>query len=1289
MNPVRIQFYASPDSVLDADDTLVGQTDLAPDSLNPGSNPITVRLDARAIAQPGRYTLIGVIDPDNAIAESDETNNQSIASSPLTLDFAVGQLPGRAPVPALDLTDADGTDLRLTIAGPGIARLTPNGSGYELSLSGTDAGTRIDLTGSGGDGRITLTGLNADSPLGSLAAPIASLTGVARFATVNTLNLGDIAAGARLEGNSLASLNVSRDALGDLRLTGSGVSGFVLGSAQIGGTIGGLWSVNGRANSISGESTRADWRANISSPLTQLVIRGDASGQFAASALQLLQVGGSLKAMSVRIGANLGSDAVIGGSGDAADHFGAGTLARLRVSGDIDDSLIVIGVDPHNGRYRDGDDQQLGTSTNRVQELLVGGRLTGDTQISAPAFPASVRINGVLRSPASLSELASTPPDRSAPTLTAALVNDSGTSTSDRITRDASLGGQASDAAGVTRLLAALDLAGTPPLGDLSDLSSALQPDGRFVLTPALLDALAGGTLADGAHRVRLVAADAAGNASAPVDLAFTLDTAPPTLASFTLDPASDTGTPGDRETSADIATLLGQSEPGTAVALTGSGLSTTADATGAFRFADLPLALGDNAFAIVLSDLAGNTTAGDLTVTRVKPPVDDTTAPTLAAALLADTGRRADDGITRDATITGTVSDDRGVTRLRAGFGSDPAGFVSILDTVQADGHFTLSAARLTEIHGGALPDGSYTLRLVAGDAAGNSREVDLAFTLDTTPPALASFTLDPASDTGTPGDRETSADIATLLGQSEPGTAVALSGSGLSTTADATGAFRFADLPLALGDNAFALVLSDLAGNTTAGDLTVTRVKPPVEDHTPPTLAATLLADTGRRADDGLTRDATITGTATDDHALTVLHAGFGSDPADLVSILDTLQADGHFTLSAARLTEIHGGALPDGDYTLHLVAEDAAGNATTTSVAFTLDTQAPAAPTFGLSPASDTGTLGDGDTEAARVTLVGTGEANSDLLLVDSGTSGSSSVVVNNQGSFFLPDVALTLGDNAFTLRAIDAAGNAAETRLVLHRSASQASSDAVLQWDAIALSAIRLDASAPPVATRALAMLSIAVLDTVNAFEGTPGFYVSRRAPAGASIDAAIAAAAQRVLAYLYLGQQASFDTALASALAGIADGATKNDGIALGRAIADDIIALRRGDGFDDFVDFTGSTAPGQWQETAPTYAVALLPQWADLQPFAMSSPSEFRPAPPPALDSATYTTDFAEVKALGSASGSTRSGEQTEIARFWADGAGTDTPPGHWNRIAATLATAQGNSLAANARLFA
>jgi len=63
--------------------------------------------------------------------------------------------------------------------------------------------------------------------------------------------------------------------------------------------------------------------------------------------------------------------------------------------------------------------------------------------------------------------------------------------------------------------------------------------------------------------------------------------------------------------------------------------------------------------------------------------------------------------------------------------------------------------------------------------------------------------------------------------------------------------------------------------------------------------------------------------------------------------------------------------------------------------------------------------------------------------------------------------------------------------------------------------------------------------------------------------------------------------------------------------------------------------------------------------------------------------------DYEEVKELGGAVGSTRTAEQTEIALFWADGAGTETPPGHWNSIAQIIATAQGNTLEENARLFA
>jgi hypothetical protein len=84
----------------------------------------------------------------------------------------------------------------------------------------------------------------------------------------------------------------------------------------------------------------------------------------------------------------------------------------------------------------------------------------------------------------------------------------------------------------------------------------------------------------------------------------------------------------------------------------------------------------------------------------------------------------------------------------------------------------------------------------------------------------------------------------------------------------------------------------------------------------------------------------------------------------------------------------------------------------------------------------------------------------------------------------------------------------------------------------------------------------------------------------------------------------------------------------------------------------------------------------------------MNSSSQFRPPGPPSLGSQRYAADYEEVKELGAAVGSSRTPEQTEIALFWADAAGTETPPGHWNSIAQVVAASRGNTLEQNARLF-
>lgn len=151
-----------------------------------------------------------------------------------------------------------------------------------------------------------------------------------------------------------------------------------------------------------------------------------------------------------------------------------------------------------------------------------------------------------------------------------------------------------------------------------------------------------------------------------------------------------------------------------------------------------------------------------------------------------------------------------------------------------------------------------------------------------------------------------------------------------------------------------------------------------------------------------------------------------------------------------------------------------------------------------------------------------------------------------------------------------------------------------------------------------------------------------------------------------------------------------DGPAKTNGVSFGQAVGDAVVALRANDGSRDFVDYTSAnTNAGTWQPTPPMFDEALLPQWATVTPFALNSPSQFRPAAPPAVGSAEYAAALNEVKAKGRATGSTRSPDETQEALFWADGLGTVTPAGHWDLIAMQLAAAQGNSMSANARLFA
>ena len=185
----------------------------------------------------------------------------------------------------------------------------------------------------------------------------------------------------------------------------------------------------------------------------------------------------------------------------------------------------------------------------------------------------------------------------------------------------------------------------------------------------------------------------------------------------------------------------------------------------------------------------------------------------------------------------------------------------------------------------------------------------------------------------------------------------------------------------------------------------------------------------------------------------------------------------------------------------------------------------------------------------------------------------------------------------------------------------------------------------------------AYVAIAVYDSVMAIKGGyEPFAVDVDAPDDSSAEAAVAAAAHRVLENYLPAQEATIiDPAYTASLATIPDGAAKSNGIAVGEAVANLVIAQRSDDGFRASTPpymAPNPPVPGVWIPTAAT--PPLGPYLGLMRPFSLESADQFRPGPPPALDTKQWANEYNEVKEIGSRASTTRTPEQTEAARFWA-----------------------------------
>jgi hypothetical protein len=250
----------------------------------------------------------------------------------------------------------------------------------------------------------------------------------------------------------------------------------------------------------------------------------------------------------------------------------------------------------------------------------------------------------------------------------------------------------------------------------------------------------------------------------------------------------------------------------------------------------------------------------------------------------------------------------------------------------------------------------------------------------------------------------------------------------------------------------------------------------------------------------------------------------------------------------------------------------------------------------------------------------------------------------------------------------------------------RLAHSTHSNTVADWNSIALDAFAPTQGTNPMAqSRTFAILHASIHDALNAIEQRFRSYIPGLAAApGASVDAAVAAAAREVLVTLVPDQAALVETAYTRALMSLHEGPAKTGGIAIGQAAARATLTSRQGDGLEEGTQpvYVPQPGPGEYQFTTP-FDFAAQPGWGRVKPFVIDLRDHALNGPQ-RLSSARYALDLAYVKDIGSIASITRTPEQSEIAQFWYE----DSPLG-WNRIANTVVRQQGLDPWEAARAFA
>jgi len=436
----RVEYFLSTDRTLDADDYLFN-TSALPRLGRPGTatrftlNTPTPADLAPRVGRPlaaGEYFVIARVVTSKAGADTRQSNNVAATTGKARVSYDFGTFGTQREV-GLSLTLPDGSVVRISLNGPGVGRVFNVDNRLTVVVEGTNNQTTLTMRAM--KGSPSLDGLVINGSLKDVLAQTVSfkgdidIAGVVGALRVGNLTNAPVSVGGfgewefqagNVQNSSIAaqfmrtrSLTVNqwldtdstRDTISVTYITdltsnadfgaSPTINGtnktFAIQKVNVGGRlVKGVWNIGGRIDTFTVGGIAADWGGTVRGEINSVLVQGNLSGNFAADNVRRFFVIGNITNANVLVGARLGNDGKLGGTGANADSFVAGQIGVFEVRGGISNSVISTGITSTDAILLDDDDRVVAGS--RISAINVRRAVTNSKFVSE-TVPTRVKIN--------------------------------------------------------------------------------------------------------------------------------------------------------------------------------------------------------------------------------------------------------------------------------------------------------------------------------------------------------------------------------------------------------------------------------------------------------------------------------------------------------------------------------------------------------------------------------------------------------------------------------------------------------------------------------------------------------------------------------------------------------------------------------------------------------------------------------------------------------------------------------------------------------------------------------